>query len=49
MTDQDSLNGTEVQLPGKQPEQLRPHVPMAIVVGTRIVLANEVTLKLEGG
>jgi hypothetical protein len=49
VTDQDSMNGTEVQLPGKPPEQLRPHAPMAIVVGTKIVLANEVTLKLEGG
>lgn len=49
VTDQDSLNGTEVQLPGKQPEHLRAHTPVAIVVGTRIVLANEVVLKLEGG
>jgi hypothetical protein len=49
VTDQDSVNGTEVQLPGKPPEQLRPHSPMALVVGARIVLANEVELKLEGG
>lgn len=49
VTDQDSMNGTEVQLPGKEPEQLRPHAPMAIVVGTRIILADDVVLRLEGG
>jgi hypothetical protein len=49
VTDQDSVNGTEVQLPGKPLEQLRPRSPMALVVGARIVLAGEVELKLEGG
>lgn len=49
VTDEGSANGTEIELPGKEVEQLRPHVPMAIVVGTRIVLANDVRLKVEGG
>lgn len=42
-----STNGTEVILPGTEPVALRPHDPMAIEPGTRIVLAGVFDITFE--
>ncbi|MCW2494317.1 FHA domain-containing protein, partial [Jatrophihabitans sp.] len=47
VTDLDSTNGTMVTLPGQAPTRLRPNDPFAIVPGTVVSLADEVTLRYE--
>ena len=47
VTDLNSTNGTMVTLPGRDPEQLPPGVPVPIRPGTVIALAEGVDFRLE--
>jgi len=42
-----STNGTEVVLPGRPPITLRPHDPLPIEPGTRVILAGVVEYVFE--
>ncbi len=45
--DLDSANGTEVTIPGEPTRRLQARQPLSLVVGTRVVLANDVSFVLE--
>jgi pSer/pThr/pTyr-binding forkhead associated (FHA) protein len=47
VTDLDSTNGTLVTLPGRDPEQLRPHEPVPIRPGTVVTLADGIDFRFE--
>ncbi len=47
VTDLGSTNGTEIAVPGRLPERLRPRQPRAIEPGTTVNLAGEVTFVYE--
>ncbi len=47
VTDLNSTNGTRVTLPGRDPEQLPPGVPVPISPGTVIALAEGVNFRFE--
>lgn len=42
-----STNGTEVHLPGREPQRLHDHDPILVVPGTRVVLAGAVRFIVE--
>ncbi len=48
VVDLGSSNGTELTLPGRQPQRLFPNQPALIEPGARIVLGGEVTAVFEG-
>ncbi len=45
--DLNSVNGTEVTIPGEPTRRLQPGLPISLVVGTRVDLASEVSFVLE--
>ncbi|HEY6790826.1 MAG TPA: FHA domain-containing protein [Trebonia sp.] len=47
VTDLNSTNGTLVELPGRQPERLRPSDPFAIPDGTVVTLADGIYFRYE--
>lgn len=47
VVDLSSTNGTVVQTPGRAPERLRPHQPVAFVPNSTVRLAKEVTITFE--
>lgn len=47
VTDLGSTNGTTVELPGRPPQQLRAHDPLAIEPGTRVILADVIEFVFE--
>jgi len=47
VTDLNSMNGTLVTLPGREPEQLRPGQPMPIKPGTVVMLAEGIDFRYE--
>jgi pSer/pThr/pTyr-binding forkhead associated (FHA) protein len=47
VTDLNSTNGTRITLPGRDPEQLPPGVPVPIRPGTVIALAEGVDFRFE--
>jgi hypothetical protein len=47
VTDLNSMNGTLVTLPGREPEQLRPGHPMPIKPGTVVTLADGIDFRYE--
>lgn len=42
-----STNGTEVHLPGREPQRLHDHDPILVVPGTRVTLAGAVRFLIE--
>jgi hypothetical protein len=44
-----SSNGTELTLPGRDPQRLFPNQPALLEPGCRLVLGSEVTAEFEGG
>ncbi|MGG7509247.1 FHA domain-containing protein [Plantibacter sp. YIM 135249] len=49
VTDLHSRNGTQVVLPGRDPQSLRPGEPTPVIVGTVIDLGGGVTLRVREG
>jgi hypothetical protein len=47
VTDLNSTNGTLVELPGRDPQQLRPGEPMPILHGTLVTLAPGIDFRFE--
>lgn len=47
VTDKSSKNGTVLHLPGRDPQAMRAEVPVTIVPGAEIILAESVTLRFE--
>lgn len=45
--DRDSTNGTTVELPGREPQRLRPDHPFPLPVGAVVSLAGEVDFTFE--
>jgi hypothetical protein len=49
VVDLGSLNGTMLRQPGREPEQLRAHLPAALVAGAEFVLADVVKVRFVAG
>jgi hypothetical protein len=47
VTDLNSMNGTVITRPGRDPERLRPDQPTMIEPGTTIALADDLTVTFE--
>ena len=47
VVDLGSTNGTVVSLPGRQPQLLRAHDPLAVEPGTVVSLADEMSFTFE--